>query len=552
MNAAERPRPWWQGAVIYQIYPASFLDTNGDGWGDLPGITDRLDYIAGLGVDAIWLSPFFLSPMTDFGYDVADFRSVDPRFGIDADADHLIQQAHARGLKVMIDLVLCHTSDQHAWFQESRASTDNPKADWYIWRDARSDGTPPNNWQSVFGGPSWEWDARRGQYYLHHFFKSQPALNWHHPEVEAAVHAETAFWLDKGIDGLRLDAIARLAADPELRDNPPRPPGEHDHWVGAMVSPYHLQHHEFDRNRPEIFPLLDRLRSFIDRYPDRFLLGELADSHAVAADQYMAPGRLHSCYTFQFTWPNFDAESIRSIIAHNGEKLGDRYLTYSFGNHDCMRAISRWGDLPHLSGDRAALAKLVLALFFSLRGSVCLYQGDELGLTETDVPFERLLDPFGIAFWPDYKGRDGCRTPMPWIADARHGGFSRVEPWLPLGADHAGMAVDLQDRDPGSTLNACRRFLKWRKARQPLIDGDLSLVDAPAPVLAFTRSSGEQSVLCIFNLSNRDAAWQSPIAGDPIGGHGMAGRWQGADVHLPPFGAAFAAVPAGSHSRRTP
>lgn len=541
MTADEQPAaPWWQGAVIYQVYPASFLDTDGDGWGDLPGVIAKLDYIAGLGVDALWLSPFFLSPMTDFGYDVADFRKVDPRFGTDDDAIRLIEAAHARGLKVMIDLVLCHTSDRHDWFRESRSSRSNPKADWFVWADPRPDGSPPNNWQAVFGGPSWQWEARRAQYYLHHFLKSQPALNWHNPEVEAAMQAEIAFWLDRGIDGLRLDAIARMAADPALRDNPPRPPGEHDHWVGAMVAPYHLQTHEFDRNRPEIFALLDRLRTFVDRWPDRFLLGELADAHANSARHYMAPGRLHSCYTFQFTWPRLDADSVRDVIAHNGAMIGDGWLTYSFGNHDCMRALSRWGNLAHLRGDPPALARLIMALFFSLRGAVCLYQGDELGLTESDVPFERLSDPFGIEFWPDYKGRDGCRTPLPWMAGAPQCGFSTAEPWLPPGSDHAALAVDRQDADTASPLAFCRRFLAWRKHQRPLVHGDLALRDAPAPVLAFVRTNGEERMLCVFNLSNTAVTWPRPPSWRPVHGHGFAPDWRNDTLALPPFAAAFA------------
>ncbi len=541
MTAANTNHPWWMGAVIYQIYPLSFCDADGDGVGDLPGIIDKLDHVAGLGVDAIWLSPFFLSPMDDFGYDVADFRRVDPRFGHDEDADRLIAEAHARGLKVIFDLVLCHTSDRHDWFIESRASRTNPKADWYLWRDARPDGRPPNNWQSVFGGASWDWGPQRGQYYLHHFLKSQPALNWRNPEVERAMHAEMGYWFDKGVDGMRLDSISRLVVDAELRDNPPRPRDDTEHFVGSRLSPYNMQQHIHDRQQPEILGFLERLRRFTDRWADRFLLGEVADGHGTTASLYAAPRRMHSNYTFQFAQPVFDADFLKRTIAADGAAAGPAWLTYSLGNHDLVRIVSRWGVLPHLSGDGPALAKLVMALTVCLRGSACLYQGDELGLPEADVPFDRLADPFGIALWPDFKGRDGSRTPMPWCADDPNAGFSTAEPWLPLAEDHRALAVDRQDDDPESALALCRSLLAWRKSQPALIHGELALLETPSPVLAFVRSIGAERVLCVFNVSNAAMSWQPPERWNPLTGHGFAAGWSDGTVTLPPFGVAFGA-----------
>ncbi len=539
-------RPWWRGAVIYQVYPRSFLDTNGDGIGDLPGITARLDHIASLGVDALWVSPFFKSPMKDFGYDVEDYRSVDPMFGTDKDADRLVAEAHARGLKVIIDMVLCHSSDRHPWFQESRASRDNPKADWYVWAPPRRDGCPPTNWQSVFGGPSWTFDARRGQYYLHHFLRSQPNLNWHNSEVVEAMLGEMAHWLDRGVDGLRLDAITTLLHDPRLRDNPAASdhPGTPD-INGSRETPYAMQAHLHDRDVVGILPLLSRLRRLADRYPDSFLLGEVADVDTIAASASYSQGadRLHSCYTFQFLQPSIDCGLLRAVLSRTEATLGDGWMTWTFGNHDAARAVSRWGALPDLDGDRPALARLLLALLLSLRGSACLYQGEELGLPQADIAFEDLKDPWGIEFWPTYPGRDGCRTPMPWRADMPHASFSTTRPWLPVGQAHADLAVDRQERDAKSVLQTCRRFLAWRRTRPPLIEGAIELVPAPEPVFAFERRLGDERLLCLFNLSNRPRGFTAAGPWQPVDGHGFASTVEAqggaAQVGLPPFGVAF-------------
>ena len=447
MTAATQNPDWWRGAVTYQVYPRSFLDTTGNGVGDLPGIIDRLPYIAGLGVDALWISPFFKSPMADFGYDVADYRAVDPMFGTNDDAHRLIAEAHRLGLRVMFDMVLCHSSDQHPWFQESRRARTGDKADWYVWADPKPDGSPPNNWVSVFGGGAWEWDAGREQYYLHHFLASQPALNWNNPAVAAAMFDECRFWFDAGVDGLRLDAITTLACDPELRDNPPAGPEDAIDFGGDGNNPFLHQKHLYDRDVPHTLAILKQLRQLTDGYPGRVLLGEIGDvdSVAVTAKYSRTTEALHTCYTFQMLGADPTAARLRDIIQRFESAMGEGCPTYALGNHDVARCLTRWNRFDHLAGDDRALAKLILAFLFSIRGSICLYQGEELGLSNVDIPFERMVDPFGLAFYPEYKGRDGCRTPMPWRHDAPGLGFTTGDPWLPIGPDHGDLAVDRQD-----------------------------------------------------------------------------------------------------------
>ena len=536
--------PWWRGAIIYQIYPRSFLDSNGDGVGDLPGIRARLDYVASLGVDAIWISPFYLSPMKDYGYDVADYRRVDPLFGTDGDFDLLLADAHALGLRVIIDLVLPHSSDQHAWFQESRSSRDNPRADWYVWQDARPDGSPPNNWQSVFGGPAWQWESRRQQYYLHHFLREQPNLNWHCPALVEAMLGEARFWLGRGVDGFRLDAITTLIHDPALRDNPARDPSERLLDIaGPGNSPYQMQLHVHDRDQPQILGLLGRVRALVDEYGG-FTMGEIADADGPLTTAKYTCGvtRLHTGYTFQLAQEQFGVDRIRGVVEAFEGCIGDGWITYAFANHDVPRSVSRWGVLPELRGDRAALARLLLACLTSLRGSVCLYQGEELGLTEADVPRERLLDPWGIEFWPQFKGRDGCRTPMPWRSGEAHGGFTTGEPWLPVPAEHLAMAVDAQEADPSSVLHACRRFLAFRRQHPVLATGSIALCETDPPIWAFERAGDSARMLCVFNLSSQPASFEVAGTWRALDGHGFAAAFDGSTVRLPAFGAFFAAA----------
>ncbi len=453
---------WWRGAVIYQVYPRSFADTNGDGIGDIAGIIAHLDHIAGLGVDAIWISPFFVSPMEDFGYDIADFRDIDPMFGTLADFDRLIEEAHGHGLKVLIDLVISHTSDRHEWFVESRTNRDNARADWYVWADAKADGTPPNNWLSVFGGQAWEWDTRRRQYYLHNFLKSQPDLNFHNPEVQDAVLDVARFWLERGVDGFRLDTVNFYFHDKLLRDNPPLGANGQVSGISA-ANPYSWQNHIHDKTQPENLVFLERLRRLCDEYPAITTVGEIGadyDPPATTAAYTEAGLRLNMAYSFDLLSNEFSAAHIRKTVESFESAINSGWPSWAFSNHDVARVITRW-DLAAKADDAAPM---LVALLTSLRGTPCLYQGEELGLAEADVPFEMLQDPYGRQFWPDYKGRDGCRTPMPWRYDVPHAGFSTGDPWLPIPADHAMHAVSAQQHDPASILSRVRRFLGWRSA----------------------------------------------------------------------------------------
>ncbi|HEY0791390.1 MAG TPA: alpha-glucosidase family protein [Chthoniobacterales bacterium] len=532
---------WWRGALIYQIYPRSFFDGNADGTGDLAGIHEKLDYLHSLGVDALWISPFFKSPMRDFGYDVADYRSVDPMFGTNADFALLISAAHQRGLKVIIDLVLAHTSDEHPWFQESRRSRTNPKADWYVWADPKPDGTPPNNWLSVFGGSAWQWDSRRRQHYLHHFLRSQPNLDWHNPQVAAAMYDEVRYWLEAGVDGFRLDAITTLAHDPELRDNPVRPVDPAAPAVFADSSnPFTWQQLVYTRDQPRTLALLEELRSLVNRYDDRYLIGEVADVDMIAVSaKYTRTGKhLHSCYNFELMQLRFSAAFLRDVIEKAEAVLGAGWTTWAMSNHDNIRVVSRYGQLEHLKGDDRALAKLLLAVLLLLRGGACIYQGEELGLTQAEIAFEDLQDPYGIEFWPEYKGRDGCRTPMPWSSQLPNAGFSTAKPWLPVPVGHFRLAVDEQEKDPNSVLHAFRQLTAWRKQHPALVRGDLALVGSTGPVLAFERAGEGERILCVFNFSNREASHPVPETWRWIDGPARGGSVEGGTLTLPPLGAA--------------
>ncbi len=513
--------PWWRGAVIYQIYPRSFLDTNGDGVGDLPGIIERLDYVASLGVDAIWVSPFFRSPMADFGYDIADQRDVDPLFGTLDDFDRLLARAHALGLKVMIDQVFSHTSDQHTWFRESRQSRDNPRADWYVWADAREDGTPPNNWLSIFGGVAWKWEPRRRQYYLHNFLSSQPDLNFHNPEVQQATLDYVKFWLDRGVDGFRLDSINFCFHDAQLRDNPAKPESERVGRGFSPDNPYAFQYHYYNNTRPENVGFLERLRALLDQYPGAVTLGEISSEDSLATTaEYTAPGRLHMGYSFELLVDDYSAGYIRATVEKLEATMRDGWPCWAVSNHDVQRAVTRWGGHPA----DPAMARMLAVLVCSLRGSVCIYQGEELGLGEADVPFEALRDPYGITFWPNFKGRDGCRTPMPWTGEAL-AGFSSARPWLPIPAEHRALSVQAQDAAEDSVLNAFRAFLAWRHARPALTGGAIRFLDSAEPVLMFERESQGETLLLAFNLS------AAPVRHPLPGGH-----WQALDMPGPVAG----------------
>lgn len=521
---------WWRGAVVYQIYPRSFADSNKDGCGDLAGVTARLDHVARLGADAIWLSPFFRSPMKDFGYDVSDYRAVDPLFGALDDFDALLARAHQLGLKVIIDQVFSHTSDQHPWFAESRGSRDNPKADWYVWADAKADGSPPNNWQSLFGGPSWEWEPRRRQYYLHNFLTSQPDLNVRLPAVQDALLAEAKFWLDRGVDGLRLDVANFYVQDAQLRDNPPIA------FTATPARPHEFQRHLYDRSQSEALAFIARLRALLDRYPDRFAVGEIEDEQPLLRQREYTDGpeRLHTAYSFfllraERTTPALFLEAMR------GWENAYGWPAWSLSNHDVPRMATR------LAHDDPQRIKLLIAILLCLRGAAFLFQGDELGLPQADIPFDKLRDPEAIRFWPHGIGRDGARSPMPWDNGAG-AGFSTAEPWLPVDPRHLELAVSGQARDPESVLNVTRALIAFRKAHPALRAGAFVELSAPDDVLLFERVSGEERLLCAFNLGDAERTLPLPpgaqLLETPLGGALAAAAltlpgWSGAIARLP-------------------
>jgi len=513
---------WWRGAVIYQVYPRSFQDTNGDGIGDLKGIAERLDHIAELGADAIWISPFFKSPMKDFGYDVSDYCEVDGMFGTIEDFDHLVAEAHARGIRVMIDQVLSHTSDQHVWFKESRSSKDNAKADWYVWADAKPDGTPPNNWLSIFGGSAWEWDTTRCQYYLHNFLASQPDVNFHTMAAQDALLDTVEFWLKRGVDGFRLDTVNFYVHSQGLENNPPSQLEDRNTPEAPAVNPYNWQDHIHDKSQPENLEFLKRLRALLDRYPGQTTVGEIGDGprslRTMAA--YTSGGdKLHMCYTFDFLSPIFTKEHfVRRIMAFESI-VGDGWPCWAFSNHDIVRHVSRWTT----DGDFDGVAKLACAILLSLRGSVCLYQGEELGLTEADIAFEDLQDPYGIRFWPEYKGRDGCRTPMVWDSNGIYGGFSTGKPWLPVPQEHIARAANRESADHQSVLAQYRRMIAFRKTHPALVRGSIAFFETPDDVLGFVREHAGEKVLCVFNLGATPVTVALPAGAEvtALDGHGF-------------------------------
>ncbi len=504
---------WWKKGVFYQIYPRSYMDKNGDGIGDLTGITDRLNYIAELGVDGIWISPFFQSPMKDFGYDVSDYRSIDPMFGSNGDFDILLQQAHDLDLKIIIDMVLSHTSIDHPWFAESRLAPDNRKGDWYVWADAKPDGSPPNNWQSIFGGPAWTFDTKRGQYYFHSFLKEQPDLNFHCEAVQKQMLSECEYWLERGVDGFRLDTANHYFHDQELRDNPPR---DHSKISTGLqidnVIPYTMQQHVYDKSRPENLSFLKKLRTLMDKYGDTMTLGEIGDDdpYKLSVEYTKGGDALHTTYNTHFIAGTNESELTPDKIKTPFEELAKHSTTcwpsWAFSNHDVVRSVSRWGKGIK---NKKSLAILLNKLLLSLRGTPFIYQGEELGLPEAVIPYEQIQDPWGKYLWPEWQGRDGCRTPMPWNKESAAAGFSadmtdRKSPWLPIPTAHKKLAVNIQEADKNSVLNQTRNFLKKRKTMPALQTGDINFIDTnDDEILAFTRTLDKSEILCVFNISEK-------------------------------------------------
>lgn len=482
---------WWRGATLYQIYPRSFADSNGDGIGDLLGVISKLDYVADLGVDGIWLSPFFASPQRDFGYDVSDHCSIEPMFGTLDDFDALIAKAHSLNLKVVIDQVWSHTALEHRWFQESRQSRTNPKADWYVWADPLADGTCPTNWQSWMGGGTWTWEPRRRQYYLHNFLPQMPDLNFHCPEVQEAILEIGSFWLKRGVDGFRLDTVNYYFHDKLLRNNPPK--------LGD--TPATMQRHIFNVCQPENLTFLKRIRALMNQFPGTFVVGEIGsdDNLARMIEYTSGDDHLHTAYSFQLLSNRADPQYFREALQPWTDGLGATgWPSWALCNHDCERVVSRW----KMDAPINQVAKFALTLLITLRGTIFVYQGEELGLTQAELAFEDIRDPLGVANWPDTKGRDGCRTIMPWLHQEPFMGFSSAQPWLPVIEAHRPGSVSLQASDAASVLTYAKQAFAIRRASPALHDGDFEVIYEDQSCLVFSRKFGGTRCVAGFNFSS--------------------------------------------------
>jgi alpha-glucosidase len=542
---------WWRSAVIYQIYPRSFADGNGDGIGDLPGILHKIDYVASLGVDAVWISPFFKSPMKDFGYDIADYRAVDPLFGTLEDFEAVLRAAHDRGLKVLIDQVWNHTSDQHPWFLESRESRDNAKADWYVWADPKPDGTPPNNWLSTFGGSAWAWEPRRQQYYLHNFLDSQPDLNWYNPAVVEAILDTARFWLEMGVNGFRLDVINFITHDQALTDNPMRPATMARPAGASGTDPFFSQINVHNFCQPKTLELLAPIRQVLDHYGAIALaeISSVEDALLISSEYVNGPNRLHMAYNSSLmTDEPLTTQRMAQLIQRVESLFTDGVICWTAGTHDFPRLKSRWSKYqPSSDFLQDAFDHMFAALIISLRGSCCIYQGDELGLTQAEIPYEKMQDPFGIQGYPQVLGRDGSRTPMPWFKDHPEAGFTHgeAEPWLPIPEDHRAYAVDVQEQDPGSLLHKYRQLIHWRQQQPAMRGGDLQLLTLDDDrLLGFVRTCPQQRLLCLFNLSP-ETVYQdmTPFPQrQPVVTDVFSDRSYHDTLELPPFGVYFATL----------
>jgi alpha-glucosidase len=485
---------WWQSAVLYQIYPRSFQDSNGDGVGDLAGIVARLPYLAALGVDALWLSPIFVSPMADFGYDVSDYTAIDPQFGTMSDFDALLAAAHRRGIKVLLDFVPNHTSDRHPWFIESRASRGNAKRDWYIWRDPAPGGGVPNNWLSIFGGSAWQFDERSGQYYYHAFLSAQPDLNWRNRQVREAMHAVMRFWFQRGVDGFRVDVIWHLIKDEAFRDNPPNPDFRAGDPLPRRLAPL------YTADRPEVHDVIRELRGVADEFPERVLIGEIYLPVERLAAYY---GRdltgLHMPFNFTLLEMPWQARAIAQAIDRYEAALPlGGWPNWVLGNHDKPRLASRIG---------AEQTRLAAMLLLTLRGTPTLYYGDEIGMQQVAIAPDRLRDP--VEQTVPGRGRDGCRTPMQWDASL-HAGFSSAEPWLPLADDFAGVNVARERADPSSLYSLYRRLIALRRTRPALVQGTYRPLAASGDLLAYAREAGRDRVLVALNFGAAPATLTLP------------------------------------------
>jgi len=504
---------WWRDGVIYQIYPRSFADTNGDGLGDLAGIIAHLDYLADLGIDAIWFSPIYPSPDKDFGYDVSDYVDIDARFGTLADFDRLVAEAHHRGIRVIMDMVMNHTSNQHPWFRESCSSRSNPKRDWYIWKDPVisdrppsfiskmiSPQRPPNNWQASFGGRAWEYDSLTGQYYLHLFTKEQPDMNWRHPAVRQVQLEAFRFWMERGVDGFRLDVFNAYFKHADFPNNPAK----------LGLRGFDRQRHIYDIDQPEMLPLLQELRQLLDSYPERYAVGETYFASPEKTISYCGPDRLHAAFSFDFTsmpllYPWNARWIMRRISGREAAfNTANVWPTTVLSNHDLPRAASRYAR-----GENDEQSRIAMALLLTLRGTPFMYYGEEIGMRDIHLRRSEILDPPGKKYWPLYKGRDGCRSPMQWDA-GMNAGFSSARPWLPVHPDYLTRNVAAQRADPGSLFNFTRDLLHLRKEYPALQTGDFFPLRASQGMLAYLRRTDTQSILVAVNFTAHSVKLDAP------------------------------------------
>jgi alpha-glucosidase len=503
-STLDESAPWWRGAVIYQIYPRSFADSDNDGIGDLNGITRHLDYVCSIGADAVWISPIYPSPQRDFGYDISDYCEIAAEYGSLEDFDRLLAEAHARGLRVILDQVLSHSSHMHPWFIDSVRNPTGPKGDWYIWADPKEDGSPPNNWGGLFNSSAWKYHPARRQYYLHYFLPEQPKLNLHNPDVANALLDVLRFWLDRGVDGFRLDVANTIVNAPTLEDNPPLP-AEHRtdiHWS----QPGYLQQRN-DLNRHENIDFMERIRTLVDSYGDRFVIGEIGHAGTMLEHYANDDRALHSSYDFTFVRDRrLEPSYFRSVYADLAT-MPRHWPSVTFSNHDSVRPATRYSKF----GESDHMARFAFALCLALKGTALIYQGEELGLPEAELAYADIRDPVGLANYPFVVGRDGCRTPMPWQSDAPNFGFSDARPWLPTATTHRALAIDVQENDLASTLNFARHCVALRRDNAALRLGDIVFHDTDDGLIAFERLYRGERALCLFNPTAAATTW--PDAG---------------------------------------
>jgi len=540
---AQNDSDWWKNAVIYEIYPRSFADTNGDGVGDLNGITAHLDYLRDLGVDAVWITPFYPSPEVDFGYDISDYTAIDPQYGSMADFDRLLAEAGKRKIRVVIDLVLNHTSDRHPWFQESRSSRTNPKADWYVWRDGKPNGPPPNNWIAIFGHSAWQYETVRRQYYYHAFYKEQPDLNWRNPEVRKAMYDVMRFWMKRGVAGFRLDAVTSLFEDPQFRDERVNP--------GKTVYGDPLVSREYTDNLPELHDVLREMRQVVDEFPGRILIGEtylpsvgeLAKMYGRRNDEANLPMDLQFLMGRTLSAPAF-----RQKLREAETQLNGNVPLLVSDNHDNRRSWDRFGD----GGHNEQIARLIAALLLAPRDAALLYYGQELGMANHDpVRVEDVRDPIGKIGWPREKGRDGERTPMPWDGTAMAGFTKGPTSWLPIGPDHVTRNVASETSNPKSLLNYYRLLIRLRRENAALREGAVTIVDENNPnVLTFLRQKDASTVLVALSCASSSQTMRYQLTGALAGGSlttlassfGAPATASAASLMLPGYGAYIGAV----------